>query len=563
MDLQHQQEVHLLELVGINLPVILANPLTTQTQPAIQVPPLQSLSMSNSTIMPPATEMALLPPPPLQFQAIKQGKARKAQIDQQLALIQQSETSAQAQKKAEDEMRDHAILAYLYDQCLGPTSLKTVPVQEFLAAVMLPLWDEQLAEIHQAVIQIYNANNYPFEVMQSQQGAFASYRNYSRQRLTSKLWLQMEQFIYNWFHKWPLTSTLTGTNLLTALLLHKVAHAHTCYGAPRSIAQQGKNPELLEAMEQIQTMHQNECKRMSNAIANCDEKTTNPPVTWNVYKHGASFVVEISADISLNRVIIKESISRKKNLLNKVKEPSIILNSISIIYTFDNYQITWQSREDVSTVNAKRSGWKKIFASGHLNLGQGYPEKALFRDDVAPLDHMIFVLHGIDQKCQWDKIVLQANRFLVSKYGSLEGEGSKPVRFTNSIWSMTSMAEPLGIPSGGPWATIIAEGISEIHCTVLRTGTGSVYSYLTTMWAGPITSVDGVGMHRTKLTATTAGGVVIRDGTRMMLSLPIGVAGRAKFMKGACLEILMVVELYLQDKLNFFNLEQASRDLNQ
>uniref|UniRef100_A0A915IN46 Uncharacterized protein n=1 Tax=Romanomermis culicivorax TaxID=13658 RepID=A0A915IN46_ROMCU len=121
-------------------------------------------------------------------------------------------------------MRDQAILARLYDQWPGPTSLKTVAVQEFLAAVMLPLSDEQLAEIQQAVIQIYNANSYHFGAMQSQHGAFASYGNYSRQRLMSELWLQMEQFIYSWFPEWPLTSVLTRKNLLTALLLHKVTH---------------------------------------------------------------------------------------------------------------------------------------------------------------------------------------------------------------------------------------------------------------------------------------------------------------------------------------------------
>uniref|UniRef100_A0A915L144 Uncharacterized protein n=1 Tax=Romanomermis culicivorax TaxID=13658 RepID=A0A915L144_ROMCU len=133
---------------------------------------------------------------------------------------------------------------------------------------MLPLSDEQLAETQQAVIQIYNSNNYHFGVMQSQHGAFASYSNYSTQCLTSELWLQMEQFTHNWFHQWPPMSALTGTNLLTGLLLHKVAHAartlqqiwsnyqHAEHFMPnylRSVTQQG----TLDAMEQIQSMRQN------------------------------------------------------------------------------------------------------------------------------------------------------------------------------------------------------------------------------------------------------------------------------------------------------------------
>uniref|UniRef100_A0A915KLP4 Uncharacterized protein n=1 Tax=Romanomermis culicivorax TaxID=13658 RepID=A0A915KLP4_ROMCU len=206
--------------------------------------------------------------------------------------------SAQAQKDAEEEMRDHAFLAPLYDQRKGPTSLNMVAVQQFLATVMLPLSNDQLAEIQQALIQIYNTNNYQFEVMQTQHGAFASYRNYSTQRLTSELWLQMEPFIYSWFCEWSLASALTGSNLLTALLLHKVAHTtHTVqqirsnyqcaeHFMPNylgSVTQEGKNPKLFDTMEQVQTMPQKECERIANAIAKCDkeillQKSTNPPL---------------------------------------------------------------------------------------------------------------------------------------------------------------------------------------------------------------------------------------------------------------------------------------------
>uniref|UniRef100_A0A915L8T4 Gag protein n=1 Tax=Romanomermis culicivorax TaxID=13658 RepID=A0A915L8T4_ROMCU len=127
------------------------------------------------------------------------------------------------------------------------------------------------------------------------------------QRLTCKLWLQMELIVYNWFGEWSPASALTGTNLLTALLLHKVAHAaHTVQqiwsnyqqaeyfmlNYLRSVAQQGKNPDLKDAMEQMQTLRQNECEQISTAIADCDkeilpQKSTSPMIVsgaWGKHK---------------------------------------------------------------------------------------------------------------------------------------------------------------------------------------------------------------------------------------------------------------------------------------
>uniref|UniRef100_A0A915L1N0 Uncharacterized protein n=1 Tax=Romanomermis culicivorax TaxID=13658 RepID=A0A915L1N0_ROMCU len=134
--------------------------------------------------------------------------------------------------------------------------------------------------------------------MQSQHGAFASYGNYSTQRLMSELWLQIEPFVHDWFKEWAPTSALVGTNLLTTLLLRKVAHVaqmhhqiwpnyqcaeHIMPNYLQSIAQQGEYLYLMDAIEQIQNLRQSECKKIENVIKDTDqlilpEKTTNPPI---------------------------------------------------------------------------------------------------------------------------------------------------------------------------------------------------------------------------------------------------------------------------------------------
>uniref|UniRef100_A0A915HTG6 Uncharacterized protein n=1 Tax=Romanomermis culicivorax TaxID=13658 RepID=A0A915HTG6_ROMCU len=136
----------------------------------------RSLSTKNSTVLQPEAEVNRLTPPLKQFRAesstevntertqkrrerkYKEEQARNNQMKWQLALIQHPRTSRQVQEEAEAEVCDHAMLVRLYDQRQGPTSLQTSAVQEFLAAVMLPLSDEQLAEVQQALVQIYNNN---------------------------------------------------------------------------------------------------------------------------------------------------------------------------------------------------------------------------------------------------------------------------------------------------------------------------------------------------------------------------------------------------------------------
>uniref|UniRef100_A0A915KIV0 Uncharacterized protein n=1 Tax=Romanomermis culicivorax TaxID=13658 RepID=A0A915KIV0_ROMCU len=51
----------------------------------------------------------------------------------------------------------------------------------------------------------------------------------------------------------------------------------------QSVAQQGKNPDLKDVMEQMQTLRQSQCERIANAIADCDkeillQKLTNSPI---------------------------------------------------------------------------------------------------------------------------------------------------------------------------------------------------------------------------------------------------------------------------------------------
>uniref|UniRef100_A0A915IBV2 Uncharacterized protein n=1 Tax=Romanomermis culicivorax TaxID=13658 RepID=A0A915IBV2_ROMCU len=65
MDVQHQEEIRLLELVHVNLPVMLANPPPMQEQLIVQTPSSQSLPTSQATTIPVAAEPTLLPPPPV------------------------------------------------------------------------------------------------------------------------------------------------------------------------------------------------------------------------------------------------------------------------------------------------------------------------------------------------------------------------------------------------------------------------------------------------------------------------------------------------------------------
>uniref|UniRef100_A0A915JXM3 Uncharacterized protein n=1 Tax=Romanomermis culicivorax TaxID=13658 RepID=A0A915JXM3_ROMCU len=68
MDVQRQEEICLLELVRVNLPVMLANPPPSQGQLIVQTPSSQSLPTWQATIIPATAEPPLLPPPPAQFQ---------------------------------------------------------------------------------------------------------------------------------------------------------------------------------------------------------------------------------------------------------------------------------------------------------------------------------------------------------------------------------------------------------------------------------------------------------------------------------------------------------------
>uniref|UniRef100_A0A915L915 Uncharacterized protein n=1 Tax=Romanomermis culicivorax TaxID=13658 RepID=A0A915L915_ROMCU len=68
MDVQHQEEIRLLELVHVNLRVMLANPPPSQGQPIVQTPGSQSLPTLQPTVIPPTADLPSLPRPPVQFQ---------------------------------------------------------------------------------------------------------------------------------------------------------------------------------------------------------------------------------------------------------------------------------------------------------------------------------------------------------------------------------------------------------------------------------------------------------------------------------------------------------------